>query len=52
MAEWISRSGALIEAETQNNGSIFGSVFTGLGYNISTISALAGTFLILRPSAR
>lgn len=42
MAEWISRSGALTEAETQNNGSIFGSVFTGLGYNISTISALAG----------
>lgn len=42
MAEWISRSGALTEDETIANGKIFGDIFTGLGYNINTISALAG----------
>lgn len=42
MAEWISRSEALTEDETITNGKIFGDVFTGLGYNINTISALAG----------
>lgn len=42
MSEWISRSGALTEEETLNNGIIFGNVFTGLGYDINTISALAG----------
>lgn len=42
MSDWISRSGALTEEETLNNGIIFGNVFTGLGYDINTISALAG----------
>lgn len=42
MSDWISRSGSLTESETLNNGIIFGNVFSGLGWDISTISAIAG----------
>lgn len=42
MSEWISKSGSLTESEIENNAVLFGNIFTSLGYDLSTISALAG----------
>ena len=42
MAEWISKNSHLTEAETLNNAYIFYAIFSGLGYSVETISALAG----------
>lgn len=39
---WISKTGLLTTSEMKNNAKIFGDVFSGLGYNIDTIAALAG----------
>lgn len=42
MSAWISRSGALTQAETLNNAQLFYNQFNTLGYSLETISALAG----------
>lgn len=39
---WISKTGLLTTSEMENNAKLFGDVFSGLGYNINTIAALAG----------
>lgn len=39
---WISKTGLLTASEMENNAKLFGDVFSGLGYNINTIAALAG----------
>lgn len=39
---WISKTGLLTSSEMENNAKIFGDVFSGLGYHINTIAALAG----------
>lgn len=39
---WISKTGLLTDNEMKNNAEIFGDVFSGLGFNINTIAALAG----------
>lgn len=39
---WISKTGLLTSTEMENNAKNFGDVFSGLGYNIDTIAALAG----------
>lgn len=40
--KWISKTGLLTSSEMENNAKLFGDVFSGLGYNINTIAALAG----------
>lgn len=42
MSDWISKSGSLTESEIENNAILFGNIFTSLGYDLTTISALAG----------
>lgn len=39
---WISKTGLLTSSEMENNAKLFGDVFSGLGYHINTIAALAG----------
>lgn len=39
---WISKTGLLTISEMENNSKLFGDVFSGLGYHINTIAALAG----------
>lgn len=39
---WISKARLLSTNEMENNAKIFGDVFSGLGYSINTIAALAG----------
>lgn len=39
---WISKTGLLTSSEMENNAKLFGNVFSGLGYHINTIAALAG----------
>lgn len=39
---WISKTGLLTTSEMEHNAKIFGDVFSGLGYHINTIAALAG----------
>lgn len=39
---WISKTGLLTTSEMDHNAKIFGDVFSGLGYHINTIAALAG----------
>lgn len=39
---WISKTGLLTSSEMKNNAKLFGDVFSGLGYHINTIAALAG----------
>lgn len=39
---WISKTGLLTTSEMEHNSKIFGDVFSGLGYHINTIAALAG----------
>lgn len=38
---WISKTGLLTASEMENNAKLFGDVFSGLGYSINTIAALA-----------
>lgn len=40
--KWISKTGLLTSSEMENNAKLLGDVFSGLGYNIDTIAALAG----------
>lgn len=39
---WISKTGLLTSSEMENNAKLFWNVFSGLGYHINTIAALAG----------
>lgn len=39
---WVSKTSLLTSSEMTHNAKLFGDVFSGLGYNINTIAALAG----------